>query len=126
MSRFATFQRVRARKDHTCECCNYRFTGEVACFIGTRPRFSSRKCIIKRGDLHEVQSGFHDGGPYRFRLCLFHAAVCQAIFKEEREVNFDWLKEYVEIGTVDDWRKWLPLIRSEYRRLKATAKVEAA
>jgi hypothetical protein len=115
-----TITLVRARKDHSCEC-HREFPRDDPRGMGR-----VRPCEIRRGDVYEQQSGIFDGEPYRQRLCLFHAAVCAAIWADLHRAN--WMRtegidlgtlgEYVEIASHEDWRKWLGLIRDKRRKLK--------
>lgn len=121
MSDCHKFKLTKASKDHRCESHRSYPKGDE------RGRYHWRPCHISKGDTYEVCSGINDGEPYRLRLCLFHAAVANAVWKIEHAkcwsfdgVNFDYpWSEYVEIGSSDDWRKWLSAIRTEYRKLKA-------
>jgi hypothetical protein len=119
MSDCTDFRRVKARKDHRC-----------ACHRVIRDRDGERRgvrCVIHKGDKHEVQSGIFNGEPFRIRLCLFHAAVCSAIWHKENdgrlafcdEMDLDELDQYIESGSFQEWKDWLGQIREELRELKA-------
>lgn len=97
---------VVARKNHRCDMCG--------------------KAIAK-ASTHEVQSGIADGNPYRIRLHLFCAAVCSAIWRNERKhgnhcfegVDFAIpIRDYLDICSFNDWKQWLGLIRAEHRKMK--------
>jgi hypothetical protein len=111
---------VTARKDHRCESHRSYPRGD------DRGRYHWRPCHIRKGDVYHVESGIDDGEPYRIRTCLFHAAVCAAVRRINRAhcwsfegINLTWpWSEYIEIGSSEDWRKWLSAIRTEYRKLK--------
>lgn len=89
----------------------------------------SAACHIAKGQTYQVQSGIDSDcdGPFRIKLCLFHAAVCQAIWENEgasrwcfEGINFDYpWSEYIEVTNSEEWRHWLGLIRTEYRKLKS-------
>ena len=129
MSGCSSFKRVKARKDHKCECYRQRHEKD-----GDAADRDSIRCIIHKGDFYQIQSGIFEGEPYTYRTCLFHAAVVSAIYKEEAPwmrgegVDFDCIEEYIDCSSSKDWRKWINLIRKEYRRLKldcAKRKAEA-
>ena len=106
-----------ARKQHRCEC--------VRQYTKTHPHGRHVKvCHIERGQKYEQQSGIDSNcdGPFRIKLCLFHAAVCQAIWKREGsngwsfegiDHSYPW-SEYIEITSSAKWRWWLSAIREAY------------
>lgn len=114
---------VHARKSYMCACHRSYSRRDP------RARNQFRPCSILKGGSCVVESGIHDGDPYRNRLCIFHEAVVRAIWQNERNkgsawsfegVDFGWAwDEYIEVYSSEDWRKWLGLIRAEYRKLKA-------
>jgi hypothetical protein len=115
------FRYVTARKSHQCEW--WRPHNKK------HPDYPHRfrRCEIKPGDYHEVCSGVSDGNPFRLRLCLFHSAICNAIWnygtwnqRPYEPVCFEYSpKEHLDINNRAEWLLWLNRIRTEYRKLKS-------